>query len=68
LAQKQLFVVPSRAVSSSSPHLPHPPAQISPAYFATNMLPVGFFMGLTLWSGNAVYLYLTVSFIQILKV
>jgi len=25
-------------------------------------------MALTLWSGNAVYLYLTVSFIQMLKV
>jgi hypothetical protein len=32
------------------------------------MLPVGFFMALTLWAGNLVYLYLTVSFIQMLKV
>lgn len=29
------------------------------------MLPVGFFMAVTLWSGNAVYLHLTVSFIQV---
>ncbi|KXZ50871.1 hypothetical protein GPECTOR_14g121 [Gonium pectorale] len=33
----------------------------------TKMLPIGFFMALTLWSGNQVYLYLTVAFIQMLK-
>ena len=37
-------------------------------YWVTKMLPVGFFMALTLWTGNAVYLYLTVSFVQMLKV
>lgn len=31
------------------------------------MLPVGLFMAITLWTGNEVYLYLTVAFIQILK-
>ena len=36
-------------------------------YFA-RILPVGFFMALTLHFGNIVYLYLTVSFIQMLKV
>lgn len=42
--------------------------QIKPRFYCTNILPVGFFMGLTLWSGNAVYLHLTVAFIQMLKV
>jgi hypothetical protein len=31
------------------------------------MLPVGFFMAMTLWTGNEVYLYLTVAFIQVLN-
>jgi len=31
------------------------------------MLPVGLFMALTLWTGNEVYLYLSVAFIQMLK-
>ncbi|GBF93366.1 drug metabolite transporter superfamily [Raphidocelis subcapitata] len=42
-------------------------AQVSPVFFLSNILPVGLFMAMTLWSGNAVYLYLTVSFIQMLK-
>ena len=29
------------------------------------MLPVGFLMALTLWTGNGGYLYLTVAFIQV---
>lgn len=41
--------------------------QISTRFYLTNVLPVGFFMALTLWSGNTVYLYLTVSFVQMLK-
>jgi hypothetical protein len=45
-----------------------PPPQITLHYYCTHMLPVGFFMALTLWAGNLVYLYLTVSFIQMLKV
>jgi hypothetical protein len=36
-------------------------------FFAVRMLPVGFFMALTLMCGNTVYMYLTVSFIQMLK-
>jgi hypothetical protein len=36
-------------------------------FFAVRMLPVGFFMALTLMCGNTVYMYLTVAFIQMLK-
>lgn len=42
-------------------------ANITTRYYITRMMPVGLFMGLTLWTGNKVYLYLTVSFIQMLK-
>ena len=37
-------------------------------FYLQRILPVGFFMALTLLFGNIVYLYLTVSFIQMLKV
>ena len=37
-------------------------------FYLERILPVGFFMALTLLFGNIVYLYLTVSFIQMLKV
>jgi hypothetical protein len=37
-------------------------------FYAERILPVGLFMALTLHFGNIVYLYLTVSFIQMLKV
>ena len=37
-------------------------------FYLGRILPVGFFMALTLLFGNIVYLYLTVSFIQMLKV
>ena len=37
-------------------------------FWAVRILPVGFFMALTLQFGNVVYLYLTVAFIQMLKV
>ena len=37
-------------------------------FWAVRILPVGFFMALTLHFGNVVYLYLTVAFIQMLKV
>mmetsp|Transcript_19109 Transcript_19109/g.53472 ORF Transcript_19109/g.53472 Transcript_19109/m.53472 type:complete len:321 (-) Transcript_19109:296-1258(-) len=40
---------------------------ISMDFWMRRMLPVGFFMGLSLWTGNLVYLYLTVAFIQMLK-
>jgi hypothetical protein len=36
-------------------------------FFLQRMLPVGFFMAITLVCGNAVYMYLTVAFIQMLK-
>jgi len=36
-------------------------------FWVRRMLPVGFFMGLSLWTGNLVYLHLTVAFIQMLK-
>ena len=38
------------------------------SFYLERILPVGFFMALTLLFGNIVYLYLTVSFIQMLKV
>ena len=37
-------------------------------FWCTRILPVGLFMALTLHFGNLVYLYLTVAFIQMLKV
>lgn len=37
-------------------------------FYLERILPVGLFMALTLHFGNIVYLYLTVSFIQMLKV
>ena len=36
-------------------------------FYLRRILPVGLFMALTLLCGNLVYLYLTVSFIQMLK-
>lgn len=36
-------------------------------FYFTNMVPIGLFMALTLYLGNLAYLYLTVSFIQMLK-
>lgn len=41
---------------------------ITPRFYMMRMMPVGLFMTLTLYFGNKVYLYLTVSFIQMLKV
>jgi hypothetical protein len=40
---------------------------VSLSYWVTRILPIGFFMAATLWTGNMVYLYLSVSFIQMLK-
>ena len=37
-------------------------------FYATKIMPIGLFMAATLHFGNLVYLYLTVSFIQMLKV
>ena len=42
--------------------------QLTWRFYITRILPVGLFMALTLHFGNVVYLYLTVSFIQMLKV
>lgn len=36
-------------------------------FYLTKLMPVGFFMALTLTSGNQVYLYLSLSFVQMLK-
>lgn len=41
---------------------------ITLSFWAHKMMPVGLFMALTLWTGNVVYMYLTVAFIQMLKV
>ena len=45
-----------------------PKKQLDLKFRITRILPVGLFMALTLHFGNIVYLYLTVSFIQMLKV
>lgn len=47
--------------------LVQPQASVSLAYWARGIMPVGLFMAGTLWAGNLVYLYLSVSFIQMLK-
>lgn len=41
--------------------------RVDAKFFAAKMLPVGFFNATTLMFGNAVYMYLTVAFIQMLK-
>lgn len=41
--------------------------RVDAKFFAARMLPVGFFNATTLMFGNAVYMYLTVAFIQMLK-
>lgn len=40
-------------------------APVSRQLWLCRILPVGFFMAATLWAGNLVYLYLSVSFIQV---
>jgi hypothetical protein len=42
--------------------------QLTWRFYLTRIMPVGLFMALTLAFGNLVYLYLTVTFISILKV
>jgi hypothetical protein len=42
-------------------------AVVTMSYWVRGIMPVGFFMAGTLWFGNLVYLYLSVSFIQMLK-
>lgn len=41
---------------------------ITQQFYISKIMPVGLFMAATLFTGNQVYLYLTVSFIQMLKV
>lgn len=41
---------------------------VTPRFWIVRILPIGLFMALTLHFGNLVYLYLTVAFIQMLKV
>ncbi len=41
---------------------------VSWRYYGTRVLPTGFFMALTFTTGNMGYLYLTVAFVQMLKV
>lgn len=41
---------------------------MTPRFYITKIMPVGLFTAITLSLGNLVYLYLTVSFIQMLKV
>ena len=41
--------------------------QITPRWYMTHILPIGMFAALSLGFGNYVYLYLSVSFIQMLK-
>ena len=41
---------------------------VSGRYYLTRVLPTGFFMALTFTTGNMGYLYLTVAFVQMLKV
>lgn len=42
-------------------------SEISAAFYCRHMVPVGVAMAITVWSGNLVYVYLTVSFTQMLK-
>lgn len=37
-------------------------------FWVHKIMPVGFFMAMTLWTGNVVYMHLSVAFIQMLKV
>lgn len=41
--------------------------QVSAQFYCRHMIPVGVVMAITIWSGNLVYMYLTVSFTQMLK-
>ncbi|PNH00470.1 hypothetical protein TSOC_013706 [Tetrabaena socialis] len=43
-------------------------SRMSVRYYLTRVLPTGFFMALTFQTGNMGYLYLTVAFVQMLKV
>lgn len=47
-------------LSSAAPVLAAPRS-----FFFKKLMPVGLFSAMTLWSGNVVYMHLTVSFIQV---
>jgi len=40
-------------------------SQVTPYFYMTHVMPIGLFMGGTLVAGNAAYLYLPVSFVQV---
>ncbi|MEW5300114.1 MAG: hypothetical protein WDW38_002951 [Sanguina aurantia] len=40
---------------------------ITLTFWVHKVMPVGFFMAMTLWTGNVVYMHLSVAFIQMLK-
>ncbi len=44
-----------------------PRGDVDTRFFLLRLMPVGFFTAITLYFGNLAYLYLTVSFIQMLK-
>jgi len=45
----------------------HQRQHMSLRYYMTRVMPTGFFMALTFFTGNSAYLYLTVAFVQMLK-
>ena len=45
----------------------HIKARVTARFYLIRIMPVGLLMAVTLYFGNKVYLYLTVSFIQMLK-
>jgi drug/metabolite transporter (DMT)-like permease len=48
-------------------HVADSQVSVSPEFYLKHMVPVGVVMAVTVWSGNLVYLFLTVSFTQMLK-
>lgn len=66
------FLVTPSALSPLSFWLPLAPITLPPIPLSplpcSSIVPVGFLFAGTLWTGNAAYLYLSVSFIQMLKV
>ncbi|GMH42799.1 hypothetical protein BSKO_10718 [Bryopsis sp. KO-2023] len=61
IACRVLSIVEERATNKDGSSI------ITLRFYLLRVMPVGFFMAATLYFGNMVYLYLTVSFIQILK-
>jgi drug/metabolite transporter (DMT)-like permease len=48
-------------------HFTDSSVHVSAGFYCRRMIPVGVAMAITVWTGNLVYLYLTVSFTQMLK-